>query len=103
MELYNAKAFLRLLQGGCQVVTSQRKLLGAQTQACGKFLRDRLKKLIQCAIHGFGLLKGRQMTTLRNNLKLGVTNQAVRSLGYSDWQQPIILSVQDQRWDGDLG
>ena len=43
------------------------------------------------------------MTTMWNDLKVGVWNQTMRSLGYADWQQPIIFPVQDQRWDGDLG
>ena len=66
-------------------------------------LRHRLKELTQCTIHGFGLLKRRQMATIRNDLKPGVRNQAMRSLGYADWQQAIIFAVQDQRWDGNLG
>ena len=66
-------------------------------------LRHRLKEFTQCTIHGFGLLKRRQVATIRNDLKPGVRNQAMCSLGYADWQQPIIFTVQDQRWDGNLG
>jgi hypothetical protein len=33
------------------------------------------------------------MATIWNDLKPGVRNQAMRSLGYPDWQQPIIFTV----------
>ena len=58
---------------------------------------------MQCAIYGFGLLKRRQMATMTNDLKPGITNQAMRPLGYGDWKYPIIFGVQDQGRNGDLG
>jgi hypothetical protein len=42
-------------------------------------LRHRLKELTQRTIHGFGLLKRRQMGTIQKDLKLGARNQAMRS------------------------